>query len=87
MCVLFIQQMDVSIIHKKWCEKGKSLSYQANIIAEIMNAYLPASSAFDFLLLPHGVVLVKIVLLVTISIVLIILSSGYIGTYCCDGKK
>jgi hypothetical protein len=59
----------------------------SNINAESLFDYVPPSSAFHFLLLPHGIVLIKIILLVTIGVILIVLGSGYIGTYCCDGEK
>jgi hypothetical protein len=76
----------------RWCHKKYEVAIKVSFflqtnIAEILFVSLPPSSAFNFLLLPHGVVLVKIILLITICVVLIILSSGYFGTYCCDRKK
>lgn len=50
--------MDVSIVSKEYKMAIKVNLYLQTNIAEFIFVSLPPSSAFNFLLLPHGVVLV-----------------------------
>ena len=55
---VFHSHMDVSIVSKEYKMAIKVNLYLQTNIAEFIFVSLPPSSAFNFLLLPHGVVLV-----------------------------